>query len=80
MSKVEQKDSVKKLFCKSNPQFGAEPTRKAAAALAEAFCWDGTKEGHDYWLAIYEHLLDIAKYEPKEQPPLAPDKQELKGK
>lgn len=39
----------------------AAKAREAAQGLIGAFDFSESKEGHDYWYAIYERLLEIAK-------------------
>ncbi len=39
------------------PQVGA---RRAARALNNAFLWDATAEGCDFWSRIYDRLEEIA--------------------
>lgn len=36
-----------------------EHSRKAAIHLSEAFTWDQTAEGVDFWLAVYNRLYNI---------------------
>jgi hypothetical protein len=38
----------------------AERARDLADALDEAFMWDRTPQGHDYWKEVFNHLMSIA--------------------